>query len=77
MSASTMAPAPQSVEPLTEPGRRSLALRPGAWLTWGVLVFFLLNLAGVITTVLLDSFSTKWFDTWMPGGSSFIKARGV
>ncbi|WP_344655901.1 ABC transporter permease [Catenulispora subtropica] len=55
---------------MTEPGRRSVALRPGTWLTWGILAFFLLNLAGVIVTVLLDSFSTKWFDTWIPGGWS-------
>jgi putative spermidine/putrescine transport system permease protein len=47
---------------------KRLTLRPGAWLTWGVLTFFLLNLAGVIGTVLLDSFGTRWFDSWLPGG---------
>lgn len=68
MSASTLTPAPESVEAAREPRRRNLALRPGTWLIWGVLAFFLLNLAGVITTVLLDSFSQRWFGTWLPGG---------
>jgi putative spermidine/putrescine transport system permease protein len=63
-----MAPAPESVEPTEESGRRGFTLRPGTWLVWGVLAFFLLNLAGVIVTVLLDSFGRRWFGTWLPGG---------
>ena len=61
------APAPAR-GPASAPDRRRPALRPGTWITWGVLAFFLLNLAGVITTVLLDSFGTRWFDSWLPGG---------
>lgn len=68
MSAPTLSPPSESVDAPDEPGRRKLALRPGAWVTWGVLAFFLLNLAGVIATVLLDSFSKQWFGTWLPGG---------
>jgi putative spermidine/putrescine transport system permease protein len=47
---------------------RRLTARPGTWLTWAVLVFFLVNLAGVIATVALNSFSKRWFDTWLPSG---------
>lgn len=49
-------------------GRGRLALRPGTWITWGILAFFLLNLAGVIATVVLNSVGTRWFDSWLPGG---------
>lgn len=38
------------------------------WLLWGVLAFFLLNLLGIVTSVLVDSFGTHWYDTWMPAG---------
>jgi putative spermidine/putrescine transport system permease protein len=31
-------------------------------------VIFLVNLAGVIGSVLADSFATQWFDTWFPAG---------
>jgi putative spermidine/putrescine transport system permease protein len=48
--------------------RRRVVLRPGAWLTWAALAFFFVNLAGVITTVLLNSFGRSWFDTWLPHG---------
>ena len=43
-------------------------MRPGAWLTWGVLAFFFLNLLGVIATVVLDSVGRQWFNTWLPNG---------
>jgi len=43
-------------------------MRPGTWVTWAVLAFFLVNLAGVIGTVLLNSFGSRWFDSWMPSG---------
>ncbi len=48
--------------------KRRLVARPGAWIVWGVVVFFFLNLAGVIGSVLVSSFGTSWFDTWMPDG---------
>lgn len=50
------------------PARRALTMRPGAWITWGVLIFFFINLLGVIVTVLLNSFSGHWFDSWLPSG---------
>ncbi|MFB9835207.1 ABC transporter permease [Actinoallomurus acaciae] len=48
--------------------RRRLALRPGAWLVWGAVVFFLLILAGVVGAVVVDSFGTRWFSGWLPSG---------
>jgi putative spermidine/putrescine transport system permease protein len=48
--------------------RRRLALRPGSWLVWGAVVFFLLILAGVVGAVVVDSFGTRWFSGWLPSG---------
>jgi len=45
-----------------------VAMRPGAWLTWGALAFFFINLLGVIGSVLLDSVGRQWFNTWLPAG---------
>jgi putative spermidine/putrescine transport system permease protein len=43
-----------------------IVAKPSAWLVWGVVAFFFLNLAGVIGSVLVSSFGTSWFDTWLP-----------
>jgi putative spermidine/putrescine transport system permease protein len=48
------------------PARRRLVASPGAWVVWGVVAFFFLNLAGVIGSVLVSSFGRRWFDTWLP-----------
>jgi putative spermidine/putrescine transport system permease protein len=45
-----------------------LTAKPSAWIVWGVVAFFLLNLAGVIGSVLVSSFGSSWFDTWLPEG---------
>jgi putative spermidine/putrescine transport system permease protein len=50
------------------PRRRSLALRPGTWLVWAVVALFLVNLFGLIATVVLDSFGHTWFSGWLPKG---------
>lgn len=34
--------------------------------TFGVLAFFLIMLAGVVGSVLLSSFATRWLNTWLP-----------
>jgi putative spermidine/putrescine transport system permease protein len=47
------------------PARR-IALRPGAWIVWGSVVFFLLILAGVVGAVVVSSFGTRWFGGWLP-----------
>lgn len=46
--------------------RRRLVATPGAWLVWGAVAFFFVNLAGVIGSVLVSSFGSRWFDTWLP-----------
>ncbi|MGW5666554.1 ABC transporter permease [Micromonospora sp. NPDC003776] len=48
--------------------RRRLVARPAAWLVWGAVVFFFLNLLGVVGSVLVSSFGQRWFDTWLPDG---------
>ena len=45
-----------------------LTARPGAWIVWGLVIFFLLNLFGLVGYVVLNSFSTQWFGTWLPAG---------
>jgi len=49
------------------PARRIVAT-PGAWLVWGGVTLFLLLLLGVVGSVLVNSFGTRWFDTWLPAG---------
>jgi putative spermidine/putrescine transport system permease protein len=45
---------------------RRIIARPAAWIVWGAVIFFMLNLAGVVGSVLVSSFGTSWFDTWLP-----------
>jgi len=59
--------APEPVAP-TPPTRRRIVASPAAWLVWGVVVFFFVNLAGLIASVVVNSFSTRWFGTWLPEG---------
>jgi len=47
---------------------KSVLERLWSSLVWLVIGFFLINLAGIIATVLVDSFGTRWFDTWLPAG---------
>jgi putative spermidine/putrescine transport system permease protein len=46
------------------------ALLSKLWVTavWGVVALFLLNLAAMIATVLVNSFATRWLGTWLPPG---------
>ncbi|BCJ48631.1 spermidine/putrescine ABC transporter permease [Actinoplanes sp. NBRC 14428] len=48
-------------------GRRIVA-SPAGWLIWGAVLFFFVMLAGVIASVVVSSFGTRWFDTWLPQG---------
>ncbi|WP_433181796.1 ABC transporter permease [Actinoallomurus sp. CA-150999] len=55
--------------PVTEEkAPRRVALRPGAWIVWGAVVFFLLILVGIVGAVVVNSFGTKWFGGWLPKG---------
>jgi putative spermidine/putrescine transport system permease protein len=47
-------------------GTRRIVATPSAWLVWGVVAFFLINLAGVIGSVVVSSVGRRWFDTWLP-----------
>ncbi|MFC4585398.1 ABC transporter permease [Sphaerisporangium corydalis] len=40
--------------------------RPYAWIVWGGVAFFLVNLAALILSVVVDSFAVSWFGTWLP-----------
>jgi putative spermidine/putrescine transport system permease protein len=51
---------------------RRVVARPGAWIVWGAVVFFLLNLAALVGYVVLNSFSTQWFGTWLPTGLTTV-----
>jgi putative spermidine/putrescine transport system permease protein len=51
-----------------QPGKRRIVASPAAWLVWGAVAFFLVNLAGVVGSVLVSSFGTRWFGTWLPEG---------
>ncbi|WP_207550050.1 ABC transporter permease [Thermostaphylospora chromogena] len=43
-------------------------MRPGTWLVWGVMAFFLIFVAGVVGSVVVSSFAVSWFDGWLPEG---------
>jgi len=45
--------------------------RSGRWgrvLFYAAIGFFAVNVAGLVGTVLVDSFATEWFGTWLPPG---------
>lgn len=48
--------------------RLRIVARPGAWIVWGVVAFFFVNLLGLVGTVVVSSFGTQWFDSWLPSG---------
>jgi len=60
-------PPPEPAAPTPPTGRRIVA-SPAAWLVWGIVIFFFVNLAGLIASVLVNSFSVRWFGTWLPEG---------
>lgn len=47
---------------------KSISERLWSSVVWLVIGFFLVNLAGIIATVLVDSLGTRWFNTWLPAG---------
>jgi putative spermidine/putrescine transport system permease protein len=48
--------------------RWRLVASPTGWLTFGIVLFFLVLLGGVVGSVLLNSFATQWLATWTPSG---------
>lgn len=48
---------------LTARGRRY-----SGWFIWGCVAFFLVNLFGLILSVVVNSFGERWFTGWLPQG---------
>ena len=47
---------------------KTTGARLWAFTVWVVVGFFVLNLAGLIATVVVDFIGTHWFATWVPAG---------
>jgi len=43
-----------------------LVARPIVWVVWALLAFFFVNLAGIVFSVVVNSFGDDWFSTWLP-----------
>lgn len=67
MATGTRSPAASSPHAQPRPRRRIVA-RPSSWIVWGLVIFFFVNLFGIVGSVLVNSFGTQWFDTWFPSG---------
>ena len=48
--------------------RRSLTARLWAIAIWTLVGFFVVNLVAMIGSVVVNSFGTRWFNTWLPAG---------
>ena len=48
--------------------QRRIVASPAAWLVWGAVVLFMVFLVGIVGSVLVNSFGTRWFGTWLPQG---------
>jgi len=48
--------------------RRTVGERMWAIAVWALVVFFVANLLAMIGSVVVNSFGTRWFDTWLPAG---------
>jgi putative spermidine/putrescine transport system permease protein len=46
----------------------SLGGRLWVWAVWLLVAFFVVNLLGLIATVVVNSLSQRWFNTWFPVG---------
>jgi putative spermidine/putrescine transport system permease protein len=64
----TVTEAPEVRRRADQPRRRRIVASPGAWLVWGAVIFFFVNLAGLVGSVLVNSFGKRWFDAWFPQG---------
>ena len=47
---------------------QSLGGRLWTWAVWLLVALFVVNLLALIATVVVNSFSTRWFTTWLPVG---------
>ncbi len=60
MASSAVGPSQKAWRPLGE--------RIWATFVWVLVGFFIVNLTGMIATVVINSFGTRWFATWLPMG---------
>jgi putative spermidine/putrescine transport system permease protein len=51
-----------------EAPRKRIVASPSGWAVWGSVVIFMILVAGVVCSVLVNSFGTRWFGTWLPQG---------
>lgn len=47
-------------------GRARTSKGPLFWVVWVVIGLFFLNLVALLLSVVVDSFGTRWFGTWLP-----------
>lgn len=47
---------------------RRLVASPAAWLVWGAVGFFFIQLLCVVGSVVVSSLGTTWFGSWLPQG---------
>jgi putative spermidine/putrescine transport system permease protein len=50
------------------PGLGRLLASLWRWTLWSLIILFVLNVAGVVASVVVNSFSTRWFASWLPMG---------
>ncbi|MCU1577273.1 MAG: transporter permease [Leifsonia sp.] len=48
--------------------RKRTVKSPFGWIVWAAVIFFFINLFAVVAAVVVNSFGTQWFDTWLPSG---------
>src|SRR3954451_24949461 len=64
---STLTPPAPTAAP-ARPAQRRLVASPAAWLVWGTVVLFMIFLVGIVGSVVVNSFGTRLFGTWLPQG---------
>ncbi len=47
---------------------RSVSERLWALTVWVLVIFFILNFMAMVAAVVINSFGTRWFNTWLPAG---------
>jgi putative spermidine/putrescine transport system permease protein len=47
---------------------RNIGERLWAFAVWAIVAFFVVNLLAMIGSVVVNSFGTRWFNTWFPAG---------
>ena len=48
--------------------KRRIVGTPSQWVVWGCVALFFVFLGGVVFSVLVNSFGSAWYNTWLPEG---------